>query len=445
MTVYRDALRNLLETNTVLYQGDWVIRAGADYARPWTRDGSLNSLMAGSLLEPTIARSTLWHITDQRRTVTGQWWDRIIWVIAAWHHYQVTGDQAFLGEAYACASASLKSQREQFYVADYGLFRGPSHLCDGIAGYPDPPAVNTEGQSSYCEDYPHLVHVMPTSLQAIYYGAYHAAADMALELDREPAEVARWQRLAADLKHRVDEHLWMPSQHRYGYFVHGQGPKAGQLEPHQEGAGLAFSLLFGLASDTQAHEILHHFHNQPHGMTAVWPHFARFNDQRPGRHNVLVWPQMSAYWALAALRRGRPDVFEWEFENLTDLLHSTSPNIREIYDSILGFPNGGIQNGRPWRATDHQTWGATGYLGLVYQGVFGMEFKRDGIHFHPHLPAQWGSCRLDGLSYRAARLHITLTGSGSTVNRFELDGIEQPGAVLPATLTGEHRVTLDLR
>jgi hypothetical protein len=443
--VYQDALRNLMETNTVWYQGDHVIRAGAEYARPWTRDGSLNSMMAGSLLEPAVAESTLWHITDQRRTVGGQWWDRVIWVIAAWHHYKVTGDKEFLADAYACGTASLRKHREQYYVPDYGLFRGPSHLCDGIAGYPDPPAVNTDGNSSYCEDYPNLVYIMPTSLQAIYYGAYRVAAEMARALDRAPSEIGRWQGLATDLKRQADEHLWMPAKHRYGYFVHGRGPKAGQLEPHQEGAGLTYSLLFGMADDAQAHEILASFHNQPHGMTAVWPHFSRFNDKRPGRHNVLVWPQMSAYWALAALRRGRPDVFQWEFENLTGLFHSTSPNIREIYDSVGGVANGGIQNGRQWKATENQTWGATGYLGLVYGGLFGMRFETDGIRFQPHLPAQWGDCRLEGLVYRNARLNIALTGLGAKVTGFEIDGRKQERAIFPAALAGEHSIAIRLQ
>ena len=442
--VYSDAAKNLMETNTVWYQGQHVIRAGADYARPWTRDGSLNSMMAGSLLEPAVAENTLWHVTDKRQTVTGQWWDRMIWVPAAWHHYKVTGDKEFLAEAYVCAKNSLEKQREAYFVPEYGLFRGPSHLCDGIAGYPDPPAVNTNGGSSYCEDYPNLVCIMPTSLQAIYYGAYQAAAEMAEALGKERAEIGRWRQLAADLRDKTDAHLWIPEKHRYGYFVHGKGPKAGKLEPHQEGAGLAFSLLFGLADDAKAAEIMEHFHNQPHGMTAVWPHFPRFSDEHPGRHNVLVWPQMSAYWALGALHRGRADLFEWELENLTGLLHSTRPNIREIYDSIHGTPNGGMQSGRQWKATNHQTWGATGYLVLIYNGLFGMWFEEDGIRFEPFLPNGWGTCRLEELSYRDAKLDITITGAGSKVARFEVDGEKRERAAFPATLSGRHVLTIHL-
>ncbi|MCP4450954.1 MAG: hypothetical protein GY809_05795, partial [Planctomycetes bacterium] len=62
-TVYKDALNNLRQINTVQSHGKRILRAGSNYGRPWTRDGSLNSLCAASLLEPDVAESTLWFIT----------------------------------------------------------------------------------------------------------------------------------------------------------------------------------------------------------------------------------------------------------------------------------------------------------------------------------------------------------------------------------------------
>jgi len=37
VTVYGDAIRNLVETNTVHLQGHHVIHAGTNYPKPWTR------------------------------------------------------------------------------------------------------------------------------------------------------------------------------------------------------------------------------------------------------------------------------------------------------------------------------------------------------------------------------------------------------------------------
>lgn len=74
---FRHALRNLLVTNTVLdtkrecnRTGLFTdppgrfIRAGGDYHTPWTRDASINSWNAASLLSPAVARNTLWAVCE---------------------------------------------------------------------------------------------------------------------------------------------------------------------------------------------------------------------------------------------------------------------------------------------------------------------------------------------------------------------------------------------
>ncbi len=127
---------------------------------------------------------------------------------------------------------------------------------------------------------------------------------------------------------------------------------------------------------------------------------------------------------------------------LSDMADETQAG--EIYDSIRGTPHGGFQSGRQWNATNHQTWGATGYLGLVYGGLFGMQFEEDGIRFEPHLPSSWGDCQVTGLTYRKARLNIALPGSGSQAIRFEIDGQPQDQAFFPATLVGEREISVRL-
>lgn len=443
-TVYKDALHNLITINTVQSHGKRILRAGSNYGRPWTRDGSLNSLCAGSLLEPDVAESTLWFITEDNK-VSGQWWDRTVWIIAAWEHFKITGNDAFLSKAYACAKNTLTYHEENYYNSKYGLFRGLSHLCDGIAGYPSPPAPANPLKSSFAGDYTGVDYLLPTSIQAIYYGAYRAAAAMAERLGKPRSEIDGYQAKALRLKTQADQHLWAPKHHRYGYFIHGTGSKAGALETHQEGAGLAFSLWFGLADDAKAQTMMKHFHNQPYGMTCVWPHFKRFSDAKPGRHNVATWPQMSAYWALGALSRGGHGIFKWELENVTRVLHSTSPDIREIYNSITGKPEGGWQNGRHWDATHNQTWCATGYIGMIHKGVFGMTFQPDGIAFRPYLAREWGACSLSGLRYRNMTLNIRLTGSGTSVSSFKINGSANDNHFLDASGTGENSISITLK
>ncbi len=133
-TAYKNALENLLRINTVpdlthahdasgLLMGDpaFFLRAGGGYDQPWTRDASLNSWNAASLLEPVAARNTLWAVC--RRDADGaltiqqdnQWWDKVIWITGAWNHYAVTGDRAFLTSAYGVASEELTQMQREHY------------------------------------------------------------------------------------------------------------------------------------------------------------------------------------------------------------------------------------------------------------------------------------------------------------------------------------------
>ena len=70
---YTRALANVLDVNTVTFDPavynrsglmttspQTFIRAGGGYPQPWTRDASINSWNAGSLLEPKVAANTLW-------------------------------------------------------------------------------------------------------------------------------------------------------------------------------------------------------------------------------------------------------------------------------------------------------------------------------------------------------------------------------------------------
>ncbi len=441
--VYADAVANLTTINTVWHKGDHVFRAGQDYERPWTRDATLNCMMAGSLLSPGIAENTLRHVLDGD-VVGGQWWDRVIWCAGALEHWRITGDQAFLEDAYRVASVTLVNHRKEYFDTEYGLFRGLAHMQDGIAGYPAPPQDDPfqKGKHS-AQAFPGCHALMALSIQAVYFAAYQATATMGQVLGRPQEELNALRQYAEALRAATTEHLWMPEEGRFGYFVHGVGAERGELTPHQDGSGLALSLLFGLTTAEQGQSILTHFHNQPYGLPLVWPHFRRFNDEKPGRHNVLIWPHTNAYWALGALVCGVSEVFDWEFQNITELLYGTHPDIRETYDSITGQPEGGWQGGTRWEALHHQTWCATGYLGLVFCGLFGLRFEPEGIRFCPYLPKTVGPLQLKGLHYRDMVLDISLRGQGKQLNGCRLDGKESLPS-LPATLTGHHEVVLTL-
>ncbi len=123
-----------VDTNT--HNG--ILAAGADYGGEWTRDIAINSWNGVSLLRSGVAEKSLWSVTTNKDTIGHQYWDKIIWVIGAWNHYKVTGNSEFLEQAYICSQNTFARLESTVYDSAYGLFKGPSHLCDGIAGYPEP-------------------------------------------------------------------------------------------------------------------------------------------------------------------------------------------------------------------------------------------------------------------------------------------------------------------
>ncbi|MCG6955326.1 MAG: hypothetical protein LJF04_04970 [Gemmatimonadetes bacterium] len=463
---YEHALGNLLDVNTVRYDAavyditglladppGTFIRAGGGYGQPWTRDASVNTWNAASLLEPVVAKNTLWAVV-QRRSDGGlvvqqdnQWWDQCVWIVSAWNHYLVTGDRPFLADAYRTAIHTLDGRRAADFDPAYHLFRGPGFFNDGIAGYPVPPATDPE-TSSFVLDYPGTRAQMTMSTNALYVEAYRRAARMATELGEPAADVTRLRETADSLTSSINTHFWLPDQGRYGYFIHhGDDDRDGSLDESQEGAGLSFGILFHIADSARARSILGQVHEEPWGIPDVWPHFARYDDDHPGRHNVIVWPMVQGFWARAAAEVGDTAVLAREVTRLASLANDPDKGAGtfwEIHNARTGVPDGGWQTGHHWDSQPDQTWSATAYLGMIHLGLFGMHFTTRGMELRPLLPAGWGDVTLAGVPYRGMTLDITLTGAGTTVRSFTLDGVETPTHLVPATLTGTHRVEIAL-
>ncbi|OIJ64583.1 MGH1-like glycoside hydrolase domain-containing protein [Streptomyces mangrovisoli] len=402
-----------------------LVRAGGGYPAPqrWTRDAAVNAWAGVSLLAPGLGRNTLWSVVDRGPDglivqQDDQWWDQVVWIPAAWHHYRVTGDRSFLASAYETAVHTLAARRADDFDASTGLFRGPGFLNDGISGYPSPP-FSPEVRSSFVLDHPGADRLSCLSTNCLYHGAHRALADMADALGR-PAGTLRAE--AAALRTAIDDGLWRPDAGTYAYLRHDDG----RLDTSQEGAGLAFAVLCGVADEDRARRLVDGAHWQPYGIVNVWPHFPRFDDARPGRHNVMVWPVVHALFGLAAARTGRTGCFARSVTTLAALV-AGSGGFHELYDSLNGAVDGGWQTGADGRAEHFvsqpdQTWSATGYLRLVHEGLFGLDPAPDPVRLRPCLPAGWGEVSLRGLRHRDLVLDITLSGGGSRVRSCLVDG-----------------------
>jgi Bacterial alpha-L-rhamnosidase 6 hairpin glycosidase domain len=464
-TAYEAALKNLLQTNTISFDpavynksglmnpNVGILRAGGGYPQPWTRDASVNSWNAASLLSPALARNTLWSAVDKdaggnlRVQQDDQQWDQVIWVTAAWNHYLVTGDKTFLRDAYQTAADTLAIREHATtagYNSTYGLFTGASFFNDGIAGYPAPPADATESVSTGSMPWPGVATGMFLSTNEVYYAAYVNAADMAARLGRPASEVRSYRSKAARLKSAINRRFWNPKTGLYNYMVLADGTAG----PYQEGTGLAFALIFGIANKSQARSILAHVDEMTWGMPDTYPNWARYSDEQPGRHNAIVWPVVQGLWAKALAQQGAQEAFASETARLAKLGDGNS-GFWEIYNGHTGVVDGGWQRLGDtvkfhWGSEPDQTWSATAFLNMIDSGLFGLNFDDRNLSMTPTLPAGWGDVTLRGLHYRDATLTIALHGAGTRIRSFTIDGRRVHGHSVPASLVGAHTIDVTL-
>jgi hypothetical protein len=80
---------------------------------------------------------------------------------------------------------------------------------------------------------------------------------------------------------------------------------------------------------------------------------------------------------------------------------------------------------------------------MIYHGLFGMDFVEKGISFAPVVPVHLDKLTLTNVKYRGAVLNIEVTGHGTKLVKFELDG-QATGPFLDATLTGAHTIKIQM-
>jgi glycogen debranching enzyme len=434
---YSAALHNLLDVNTIPddVPGTAYLRAGGGYSDPWTRDAAINSWHAASLLAPGVAKHTLQKVcTDGLIAQDNQWWDQIIWVIGARHHHLVTGDSTFAADAFRIGAASLEILRRDRFDPATGLYRGPALMQDGIAGYPEPP-YQPQNPSSFVLDHPASHEIQCLSTNAVYVGALGSLEQLACEAGADPAPYAAAR---AELVAAINEHLWSEETARYGYFLAPDG-----LDLHQETAGLALAVEFGIADPARAAVLLGAVHHEPFGVVNVWPHFERFDAEHPGRHNAICWPMVMGLWGYAAAVAGHAAEFGRTVDDLVRLFRSSGDELFELYNATTGEVDGGWQVGRQWESLPHQTWSATALLRLVHEGLFGLRFGPTGITIQPTVPPQYaGEWTLRSLQYRDATLDLTVRGQGTHLQSTTLDGHPVQPPQIPTTLTGHHHIEI---
>lgn len=424
-----------------------ILAAGGDYGGEWTRDIAINSWNGVSLLRPAIAERSLWSVTINRDTIGHQYWDKIIWVIAAYNHYQLTGNKEFLKQAYLCAVNTMNAMEDHYFDTQYGLFKGASVFNDGIAGYEEP-VYDSQVRSTLVLDFKNAANIKCLSTNCVYYGAYLALAQMSAALNKDKTTSQRFITAADRLKSNILKYLYNSNENKFYYLINYDG----SVDKSQEALGLSFATIFGIIEKQPAYTLTRDAHVSRFGITSIYPDFKRYSPEKPGRHNNIIWPMVNGFYAKASLIAGNRASFTNELNSLTHLALDEDKgdyNFREIYNPYTGVPDGGWQRmgddiSYHWTSCKLQTWSATAYINMVNEGLLGLHFENDSLKFSPFLPATIHSVAIKNLQYRKADLDIKVTGNGFKIKSFLLNGKAQTVYAIPASLKGLNKISIEL-
>jgi glycogen debranching enzyme len=432
-----------------------VLLAGLRYSTPWTRDSAINAWNGFSFIAPEVARNNflaVLKVESGKTVVGGEYWDAVVWIIGAWHHYLYTGDRNFLHMARQVGAETLRLREQAEYDRDDGLFRGPG-WSDGVAAYPDKYA--SAGRSAILAWIEHNPLLRATtgvgfpmkalSTNCLYVGAYAAQANIERELGF--SDGAEWEMKASRLRDAINRRLWNEETGNYRFYVDPDG--ACEL---QEGLGAAYAILLGVADRRKRESIFSRQHVTPAGIPCGWPNLPRYasaDGQNFGRHIGTVWPQVQGFWAEAAARFGRVDLMQHEFFALAQ--HAMRDlHFAELYHPTSGMPYGGLQEGPTgkgimlWESMPRQSWAASAFLRMVFFGLVGMRCDESGVLFQPCVPEGLGRVVLRGLHYRQMWLEVAITGHGTRIRRIMVDGEQSTLGRIASGREGGVRVSIEL-
>ena len=119
-----NAIYNLsLEEMQKAIEPDSTFRTGKEWAGVWTRDISYSIILSMAYLQPKVAKNSLLKKVDKKGRIiqdtgSGGAWpvstDRMIWAVAAFELYKVTGDLDWLKQAFEIVRNSIEDDLQQY-------------------------------------------------------------------------------------------------------------------------------------------------------------------------------------------------------------------------------------------------------------------------------------------------------------------------------------------
>ena len=423
-----DAIYNLATEEMIkAVEPDSTFRTGKEWAGVWTRDISYSIILSMAYLQPQVAKYSLLRKVKNGRIIqdtgTGGAYpastDRIIWAVAAWELYKSTGDKNWLKQVYSIIKNSIEDDLKNAYDPQTGLVKGESSFLDWRE-----------------ETYPRWMQ--PADIyeseclgtNAVHYQANIVLAEMASLLN-DPTVAAKHRQIAQKIKTGINQQLWLSDKGYYGQYLYGRNFKT--VSPRAEALGEALCVWFGITDKEKQQSIVSNVPVMDYGISCIYQQIPGI----PPYHNNAVWPFVQSYWALASAKAG----------NEKSVMECIAAVYRPAALFLTNKENFVADNG-DFAGTQinssNMLWSLSGSLALVQRVLFGIEFGKDSLNFHPFVPqALAGKRSLTNFRYRNAVLDIYLEGYGNQISSFELDG-NMTTAIFPSTLSGKHEIKIVL-
>lgn len=403
---------------------DTTLRTGKEWSGVWTRDVSYSILLSMAYMQPEASKISLMKkVNDNGRIIqdtgSGGAWpvstDRMIWAVAAYELYKVTGDRKWLEYIYPVIKNSVDDDLATVYDDKTGLVKGETSFIDWRE-QSHPKWMQTVDISQS--------ETLGTSV--VHMQALKVLADIADELGKKK-EAAFYRERSRALAEAIDKELWLDDKGYYGMYLYGRDNLI--MNPRAETLGESLAILWDVASPERAAKITESNPTTPFGAAIFYPQIS----DMPAYHNNALWPWVGAWWTIANAKAG----------NEQGVLQGIGSVFRPAALFCTNKENFNLDNGdiATELNSSNMLWCLAGNIALTHRILFGIEFEKGRLAFHPFVPEAMSDIRtLKGFKYRDAVLDITVSGYGDKIKSFTVNGKEH-APFIPADAKGH----LDVR
>ena len=425
--LYNMALEEMLQD----VRTDSTYMAGALWPDTWTRDAVYSIYFSYSWIMPEVSRRTLEKQTLKnpsealQDTGSGGSYpistDRVVWAIAAWEYYLVTGDKIWLQEAYEGLRNTALKDLHVAFDSNVNLFKGETCSMDWRTHtYPNWFTNVNIGESFSC------------GTNALHFFLYRFLTNAGSILKVPAEERELWSGVSEKLKKGMNEHFWNEEKGLFECYLYPE--ILGYVSSQRVGCmsnGLA--AILGVASSEQVGKVVQNSPMYAYGAAVLYPSIP----DDFAYHNKSIWPVWQTPLMYAAKSSGNSVVTEHLMKSLirqSALFLTHKENL--TYDT--GYDRNTALN------SDRQLWSVASYISMVYRVLFGMELTMEGIHFNPVLPAWVGTeIKLEHFKYRDAVLNITVKGEGTKIASLIVNGKKKTTSyILPAGAKGIYDIVI---